>query len=146
MKFERVTTNEQLQAVLDLRREVFVEEQQVPVEREIDEYDQLREDCIHAIIWDNDEEEAVATGRIVLHDGIALLQRVCVRQSVRGTGMGELIMTLLEALSRKEGMKVAHLHAQLQAETFYLKRGYTRENDEIFIDAGIDHVKMAKIL
>ena len=146
MKFERVTTNEQLQAVLALRTEVFVGEQGVPVELELDHYDQLRDDCVHAIIWDNDEEEAVATGRIVLQENKAMLQRICVRREMRGTGMGELIMTLLEALARKEGVIEAHLHAQLQAELFYIKRGYTRENDNIFMDAGIEHVAMMKKL
>lgn len=120
-----------------IRHEVFVVEQQVPEEMELDEMDGL---CVHAVVYDN-AGAAVATGRL-LPD--AHIGRMAVRKTARGSGIGSALLLRLMQAAQERGDAGVALSAQIQAEAFYLRHGFTREGGE-YMDAGIRHVTMRRV-
>ena len=123
--------------IMQVRNAVFVQEQGVPEELELDEKDAL---CHHALLLM--EDRPVATGRLE-DDGH--IGRIAVVRSCRGMGLGRRIVTFLEDRARARGLRRVYLGAQLQAIPFYEKLGY-RCYDEEFMDAGIVHRHMEKWL
>jgi predicted GNAT family N-acyltransferase len=140
-----VITEEQLGQALNIRKEVFVREQQVPADLEIDEYDTTPQACHHMLALDGGDP--IATGRWRFYEeDTAKLQRVAVRKDYRGTGAGKAIILALEAQAKAEGALYTILDGQCQAEGFYRKLGYETISTEPFYDAGILHVRMRKRL
>ncbi|MFN0221286.1 MULTISPECIES: GNAT family N-acetyltransferase [Paenibacillus] len=145
MKVMPVETVEQLRECLEVRTAVFVEEQKVPAEEEIDEFDDSPASCRHWLVRDG--EEAVGTGRWRMYDeDTAKLQRIAVLDSRRGLGLGRLLIQAMEQDVREAGVPAVILDGQVQAEAFYRKLGYTTISQEPFLDAGIWHVRMRKVL
>lgn len=126
---------------LNIRYQVFVEEQKVPAEIETDE---LEDKSHHLILYK--DQQPVGTARIYHRgDGIYKIQRVAILNDYRGQGLGAQLMNECELKIKKlHGTKIT-LGAQLQALPFYEKQGYTAEGPE-FIDAGIPHREMMKNL
>ncbi|WP_209844840.1 GNAT family N-acetyltransferase [Paenibacillus sediminis] len=140
-----VRTEEQLQECLKIRKEVFVEEQNVPLDLEIDAFDTLSSDANHILI--QDDGQYVATGRLIYYkEGTAKMQRIAVRKEYRSKGLGRVLLVALEELARELGLRYSILDAQVQAEPFYSKLGYEVISKEPFYDAGILHVRMQKTL
>jgi len=117
-----------------IRFDVFVKEQQVPAEIELDEMDPL---CLHAIAYDADGQ-AVGTGRL-LPDGH--IGRMAVMKVARGTGVGGALLQALIQAAQQCGDRSVVLNAQTQAEGFYGRFGFVRHGEE-FDDAGIPHIEM----
>lgn len=140
MNVEIVTTKEQLQDAFSVRRLVFVEEQQVPEEEEIDQYD---DECIHFVLYN--QEMPIGAGRFRNLDGIGKVERICVLSNSRGTGAGNLIMDKIEQYAKQNNYSALKLNAQTQAIPFYSKLGYEIISDE-FMDAGIPHRTMKKYI
>jgi predicted GNAT family N-acyltransferase len=120
-----------------LRFEVFVREQGVPVELELDEDDPL---AIHVASSANGE--VVGTGRILSNGKIG---RMAVKASFRGNGIGSAILMRLVAEGRRLRLCRVYLGAQLSAITFYEAHGFAAYGD-VFPDAGIDHQMMELLL
>ena len=117
-----------------IRYAVFVEEQKIPAELEWDVMDAL---CLHAVAYD-DNNQAIGTGRL-LPDGH--IGRMAVLESARGTGIGAAILLTLMEQAKQRGQMAVQLNAQVTAEPFYQREGFTREG-ELFDEAGIPHVHM----
>lgn len=117
-----------------LRHAVFVAEQKVPAEMEIDELDP---DCVHALAYDANNR-VVGTGRL-LPDGH--IGRMAVRSDARGLGVGSALLRSLMAEARRRGHRAAVLSAQTHAIAFYARHGYAVVSGE-YMDAGIPHVDM----
>ncbi|HZA95889.1 MAG TPA: GNAT family N-acetyltransferase [Burkholderiaceae bacterium] len=117
-----------------LRFAVFVEEQHVPAEIELDALDPL---SVHAVAFDANER-AVGTGRL-LPDGH--IGRMAVAKPARGSGVGSALLKVLMAEARRRGHTHAVLSAQTHAAGFYRKHGYCEYGDE-YDDAGIPHIDM----
>lgn len=129
------------QDALAIRKVVFVEEQQVPVELEIDE---LESETLHVMLYE--KEKPVATARIYdLGDGLYKVQRVAVVKESRGQGAGRKVMEAVEEKVRALAGSKLTLGAQNTAIPFYESLGYQVEGDE-FMDAGIPHHTMVKDL
>lgn len=140
-----VTTEEQLQMGLAVRKKVFVEEQKVPEEEEIDEYDVIGDNAHHFLIMDNGEP--AATGRLIYYKaGTAKMQRIAVHQHHRSKGYGRILLLAMEERARELGFEASVLDGQCHAEAFYSKLGYEVISKEPFYDAGILHVRMQKAL
>lgn len=140
-----VKSGEELSHCLDIRKEVFVVEQKVPIELEIDEYDVIGPDAHHVLIEVGDTY--AATGRLTFYkDNAAKMQRIAVRREFRSQGIGKVLLLALEELAQTLGLTKSVLDAQCQAEPFYAKLGYTTISTEPFDDAGIPHVRMEKPL
>ena len=124
-----------------IRRRVFIEEQQVPEEIEMDADDAH---AFHALaILDG---AAVGCGRMVEHGaGEVKIGRMAVLLEKRNTGIGAQILRFLIDRARERGFRKAILHAQLTAEGFYLKEGFTPVGD-VFEEAGIAHRAMQREL
>ena len=117
-----------------IRFEVFVDEQKVPAEIELDDMDAV---CLHAVAYD-DAGNAIGTGRL-LPDGH--IGRMAVRQPGRGTGVGGAILTLLMDKARERGDAAVVLNAQTVAAPFYARHGFVQQGEQ-FEEAGIAHVEM----
>ena len=120
-----------------IRFEVFVEEQKVPAEEEIDAHDPR---SIHAIAWSNGT--AAACGRL-LPDGH--IGRMAVLKPFRGFGVGGLVLQHLTERARQRGDREVVLSAQTHAIGFYEKFGFVLEGGE-YLDCNIPHRDMRKIL
>lgn len=121
-----------------IRHEVFVVEQQVPIEEEMDERDAV---CVHAVAY-GPEGQPVGTGRL-LPDGH--IGRMAVRKALRGKGLGAMLLGSLVDEARRRGHLQVILAAQLHARDFYAAQGFVPEGP-VFEDAGIDHVNMRRVL
>ncbi|MFD0697260.1 GNAT family N-acetyltransferase [Paenibacillus sp. GCM10027628] len=145
MEMIRVTTIEELEACFEVRMKVFVEEQQVPEELEMDEKDESPAACHHVLMVD--EERPVATARWYFYeDKTAKFQRVAVLKEYRGKGLGKQLILEMEQQARELDAQFAILDAQCQAEGFYSQLGYRVISEEPFYDADILHVRMKKPL
>ncbi|MCA0754346.1 GNAT family N-acetyltransferase [Paenibacillus sp. N4] len=140
MNVVRIQNKKQLEDAFRIRKAVFVEEQGVAEEVEIDEYEPIAE---HVLVYV--DGEAAGTGRVRFVDGTAKLERICVLESHRMHRLGKRIMQELEAIAAEKGAGQAKLHGQVQAAPFYEKLGY-RTDSEVFMEENIPHVKMIKDL
>ena len=119
-----------------IRREVFIEEQNVS---EADEYDGTDGGCIHLVMYEGDTP--VSTGRIMITRDDFILGRIATIKSHRGRGIGAgVVQTLIDACVQMGGDRQI-LHSQTHAISFYEKLGFTCYGEE-FYDAGIPHVAM----
>lgn len=137
----QISTPEQLAEAFTIRTKVFVEEQNVPPELELDELDQT---ASHVLALDA-EGCPVATGRLIPYgENAGKLQRIAVQKVGRGKGYGQAVVEALEEIGRSRGYTRFVLDAQIHAEGFYQKIGYRTVSPQTFLDAGIPHVRMEK--
>lgn len=139
----RITTQTALDHAFNIRRDVFIIEQGVPETLEFDAFDRLDSGCEHVLMTYNGSP--AATGRVRKIDTCAKLERICVRKSYRGFGLGKQVIHQLEAVIKNEHVDHYLLHGQTHAIGFYESLGYTVFSD-VFIEDGIPHVKMKKNL
>ena len=141
MNVKMVTNTEERELAYAIRKKVFVEEQNVPLEEEIDQYE---DEAVHFLLF-NDEDTPIANGRFRILDGIGKVQRICVLSEFRGNGAGQTIMNAIEDYAKKQDLSKLKLDAQTQAIPFYERLGYRVASEE-FMDAGIPHRTMIKDL
>ncbi|MCT4620256.1 MAG: GNAT family N-acetyltransferase [Marinisporobacter sp.] len=123
-----------------VRHQVFVKEQNVPIEIELDELD---ETAYHIVAYD--KNHAVAVGRLLKKEKYYLVGRIAVLKEHRGKDYGNLIMkNIIKKVEELNGKEI-QLHAQLTAKGFYEKLGFTSFGD-IFDEANIKHICMKKCL
>jgi len=138
----KIDTLEELTDALEIRRRVFIDEQQVPEDEEIDRFDDdptTVDDCVHMLV--RLDGEPIATGRLLLDDASterAHIGRVAVLSEQRRTGAGRAVMEALQDEARRLGRPGITLAAQLHAIPFYERLGYEARGD-VFLDAGIEH-------
>lgn len=146
----RVRTAEEHREALDVRHEVFVDEQDVPIDRERDEYDEYDEYATHFVAYDGTQPVGAARlrpyGNGDVDDGedsgeVGKIERVAVRAERRGEGWGRKIMAAVETTAREEGFTTLRLDSQNDAIGFYEQLGYEVVS-ESFMDAGISHRTM----
>lgn len=142
LTFHIVNTDEQLEMAYSIRREVFIEEQQVPEDLELDEYDAT---ATHFLVMN--DRKTVGTARFRPYDsaGTGKVERVAVLASERGKGTGAALMLFIEEYAKEQGYRQLKLNAQIQAKDFYERLGYVGYGD-LFLDAGIEHISMQKKL
>lgn len=144
MSLRFVESEEDMRLCYEIRWEVFVHEQAVPEEIEIDEYDAVAR---HALVFGADGQPA-GTARLLVDTpgpGKCKIGRVAVRASHRGQGLASRLMRALEEVAAASGQREIILDAQVGVIPMYEKLGYEAYGP-IFDDAGIDHRKMTKSL
>jgi predicted GNAT family N-acyltransferase len=120
-----------------IRRIVFIEEQRVPKDLEVDGLDPS---CVHFLA--EVDGQLAGTARLrVTEDHHAKAERVAVLLAFRRHGVGAALMSALEQKAKLDGHHEVLLSAQVEAIPFYLARGYEAYGPE-FMDAGIPHRKM----
>ncbi len=138
---KRAETANEMAGIRAIRLQVFVEEQGVPRNLELDEFDAR---AIHAAALS--DGSVVGTGRLILDNpGHAIIGRMSVAQPLRRRGVGDRILAFLEGEALSRGVWHITLHAQSYVKEFYSRHGY-KEDGEPFMEAGILHVLMSKKL
>jgi predicted GNAT family N-acyltransferase len=140
----RAISADDIAVCLQIRRVVFIEEQGVPKEEELDELDSV---CRHFIATPDKHSpvgDAMGTARILFLDqSNAKAQRVAVLREHRRRGVGAALMFALEGEAARAGRSTLILSSQISALSFYERIGY-EPYGELFVDAGIDHRMMRK--
>lgn len=137
----RIRDDDELRAALALRTEVFVGEQGVSVEEELDGRD---DDALHLVAVQ--DGAVVGTCRLLAQEGgTTKLGRMAVARALRGRGIASAIIAAAEAEARDAGAARMVLDAQIAAQSLYERAGYVARGER-FLDAGIEHVRMEKRL
>ena len=124
-------------ACASIRRQVFIIEQKVPVDRE---YDGLDEESVHYIVFD--DGRAVATARVRPHGDNAKIERVAVISKARGRGIATKLMEQILADIRQDGQaEGVVLGSQTYITGLYAKLGF-KETGPTYEDAGLPHIDM----
>ena len=139
-------SKEELNLGFALHIKVFVKEQKVPVELELDNKDHSI-NTVHIGYFNDDKLIGVAR-LIDLDKDIIHIGRVAIDKDNRGKGIGRKLIIGCETTARNilKREVIIELSAQIQAEKFYESLGYNRVNDKIYLDAGIEHVDMRKVI
>jgi predicted GNAT family N-acyltransferase len=127
-------------AALDLRHDVFCSEQGVSLAEERDGRD---DEALHLVVME--DGVVIGTCRLLAEGSTIKLGRMAVARSRRGLGLARALLTEADARARELGGKRIVLGAQLPAQPLYERAGYDAYGD-VFLDAGIEHVMMAKAL
>ncbi|HEY8422902.1 MAG TPA: GNAT family N-acetyltransferase [Thermoclostridium sp.] len=136
---KRVENRSEFEQAYKIRKEVFVKEQNVPEEIELDEFDEIAD---HVVAYR--DCEPVGCGRVFFQDDYARIGRVAVLREERKNGTGKLICEELIRIAKEKGAKKFVLDAQVRAIGFYQKLGFSVTSD-VFMEAGIEHVRMEAI-
>ena len=140
-EFDALTLQE-LYALLRLRSEVFVVEQNC-VFQDMDNKDQQ---CHHVLLYN--EANLVAYARLV-PPGVSYpshmsIGRIITSMQVRGTGVGRQLLDFsIAACYRLFGNGPIKIGAQLYARKFYESFGFV-QTGEVYDEDGIDHIEMTK--
>jgi len=125
-------------AITGIRQAVFVVEQEVPVEIELDGSDEA---CRHWLAFDS-EERPIATARLRADGHIG---RIAVLEAWRGKDVGTQIVRRVLRDAAASGLRSVDLDSQVQALAFYEGLGFAARG-ESFIEAGIPHQNMTRSL
>ncbi|MDO5530982.1 GNAT family N-acetyltransferase [Sutterella sp.] len=117
-----------------VRLMVFVAEQKVPKEEEIDDLDPV---STHFVAWD-ERHMTLGCARLTPDGHIG---RLAVLRPFRARGVGAALLEAVLAEARKRGLPEAVLHAQTHARGFYERYGFAAEGNE-FDECGIPHIRM----
>jgi predicted GNAT family N-acyltransferase len=135
-----VRTDDELAAALELRERVFCEEQGVSMEADRDGRDH---EATHIVAVA--DGRVIGTCRLLFRAGVARLGRLAVEPDRRGDGVGAAILREADRVARDAGADAISLHAQTYAKELYLRDGYL-ERGPTFVEEGIEHVSMEKLL
>ena len=134
LRVKKVETDQELEQVFKIRKEVFIEEQNVPTEIEMDEFDETAEHFIAYI-----DEAPVGCARL-RRNGFVKLERIAIIREQRNKGYGTQLTKYLIDISKKNNKEIM-MHSQDYIKDFYKKFGFAIVG-EPFYEAGIKHVKM----
>jgi predicted GNAT family N-acyltransferase len=130
-------------AAYAIRYAVFVKEQGISADLEIDDSDPIAE---HALAFV--DGQCVATARIYLDEqdpSKAKIGRMAVLKDFRGQGIGTALLGEAIRVGMMQGASVFELHAQQSAVPFYAKLQFKPEG-AIFDEVGIPHQRMRLVL
>jgi predicted GNAT family N-acyltransferase len=130
----------EVDAALALRFDVFCVEQGVSLEEERDGRD---DEALHLVVLDGGA--VVGTCRLLAEGSEVKLGRMAVAPSHRGRGLAAALLVEADAQARELRARRIVLAAQLTAQAVYGRAGYAPYGD-VFLDADIEHVMMAKAL
>ncbi|SMX46634.1 GNAT family N-acetyltransferase [Actibacterium lipolyticum] len=132
-----IAITDDVQACVALRIAVFVDEQKVPME---DEIDTLDGEAVHILA--THDGKPVGTARLLQEGAAGRIGRVCILADHRGTGLGAQLMTYaIDALRARGGLTSIQLAAQSYATGFYQRFGFEVIGPD-YDDGGIPHCKM----
>ncbi|MBR3269433.1 MAG: GNAT family N-acetyltransferase [Oscillospiraceae bacterium] len=124
-----------------LRRLVFIKEQGFQ-----NEFEPLDDKAVHFVCYA--DETPAGTGRLyedpqdpsTVHPG-----RIAVRREFRGQHLGALLLRTMEQYAARQGYRFCVLSAQVRAQGFYEKMGYSAEGVP-YMDEFCPHIRMKKAI
>ena len=134
----RAQGEEEMAALIELRHEVFCEEQGVPVREELDGRDH---EAMHLVAVSG--SEVLATCRLLFVGATVQFSRLAVRASARRRGIASALLERADEEARAGGARRLVLHAQTYARSLYDQAGY-EPRGRVFMEAGIEHIAMEK--
>lgn len=134
LRIEKGDWKEMEHPAVRVRFMVFVAEQKVPKNEEIDAIDPV---STHYVARDHNGM-VVACGRLSPDGHVG---RLAVLKPYRGRGIGARILEAILEDAKKSGVREVVLNAPTQARGFYEKKGFKAEGGE-FDECGIPHVRM----
>jgi predicted GNAT family N-acyltransferase len=134
-----------LETAFAVRVPVFVGEQHVPADEEIDDHDRTDPQARHAIVRDETGLPVAAGRYYVLAPDSVQIGRMAVVLAFRRRGVGRRLLDALIDDARARGFRRAVLHAQDHAVGFYAKAGFTPFG-ATFVECGIVHQPMDRPL
>lgn len=137
LNYKLVSSDRELKAAFEVRRQIFVEEQGISQDLEFDGRDS---EALHMVVVDGDR--VIGTARVLfLTANQAKLERMAVLKPFRCKGIGRRVISFLNEELRKRQVKQVVLNAQYSAVGFYKSCGF-EESGLPFCEAGIKHIKM----
>ncbi|UQS84365.1 GNAT family N-acetyltransferase [Bombilactobacillus thymidiniphilus] len=127
---------------LKIRKIVFVKEQNVPIDLEIDNNEEI---YTHYVGYDNEIPVVTARSLRTSDNSGWHIQRVATLKEYRHKGLGKQLLDYIEQQAKMNNITYLELSAQDQAQPFYLKLGYEVTSKQ-FLDAGIKHHNMKKTI
>ncbi len=137
LSYKLVASDRELKGAFEVRRQVFVEEQGISEDIELDDYDR---EALHMVVKDG--EKIIGTARVLfLAANQAKLERMAILKPFRRKGIGSRIIAFLNEELRNRQINQVFLHAQYPVVAFYKSCGF-KESGSPFLEAGIRHIKM----
>ena len=141
LSFKVVATDRELQGALEVRRQVFVEEQGISEDLEYDGDDHK---AMHMVVKDG--QRVIGTARVqFMAVSKAKIERMAILKPFRCRGIGRGIISFLNEELRNRQVKQVVLHAQYAVVAFYKSCGF-EESGSPFCEVGIKHIKMQRRL
>jgi len=136
----RAHGDREMQDLLELRHDIFCNEQGVPENEEADGRDP---EALHLVALV--DGVVVGTCRVLMVGSTAQFSRLAILASMRRRGIATSLLDVAEAETRAAGGRRLVLHAQTYARELYELAGY-RARGRVFVEARIEHVAMDKTL
>ncbi len=139
MSLRVAVSEEDVLKVMVVRGIVFIEEQNVDWEGEIDEFEKTATHFLGEVAG-----QPVAAGRLRhLKDGWVKIERIAVRPRWRGREFAREMVAFLMDFALARGARRFKMYAQVYLEDFYREFGFRRQGD-VFVECGIDHILMVR--
>lgn len=135
LEIKFVDSKKEFNRVIDIRKTVFVEEQNVPLDLELDGLDSVSK---HLIAYS--DEEPVGCARLRINER-ARLERVAVLKQCRHRGFGKQIVNYVLDYCKNNNIYEIYLHSRIDTAGFYKKLGF-KTRGKNFFEAGIEHIEM----
>jgi predicted GNAT family N-acyltransferase len=133
---KQISSDEAKARAFAIRMRVFVREQHVPAEIELDRDDVP---AVHFLAIVNGR--AVGTARVVMHGNSAKIGRMAVLKTYRRKGIGAALLKRAIVVAKRRRAQKIFLHAQVPVIGFYEKMDF-RCVGPVFTEAGIPHKQM----
>ena len=140
MEVRQARSDDEVEAALALRSQVFCDEQGVSFEADQDGRDP---EATHIVAVD--AGGVIGTCRLLFRGSVARLGRLAVLAERRGDGVAAAILREADRVAVDAGAESIALHAQTYAQSLYEAAGY-EEYGPTFVEEGIEHVAMEKRL
>jgi predicted GNAT family N-acyltransferase len=131
---------QEMAQLLRLRHDVFCGEQGVPQREELDGRD---DEAVHLVAVE--DGRVLATCRLLFVGTTVQFSRLAVARDARRRRIATRLLALADEETRAGGARRLVLHAQTYARSLYDAAGY-EPRGRVFMEAGIEHVAMEKLL
>lgn len=135
-KIRLVKNKKELENVFKIRHIVFIKEQNVPENIEIDKFDKSAKHMI--VLYKN---KPIGCARIRFIGSKAKLERIAVLKSYRGKGFGKMIVNYMVNYCKNKNVKKIIMNSQYYLKDYYKKFGF-KPRGKTFVEAGIKHIEM----
>ena len=130
------TDDKTINIAFKIRKEIFIKEQNIPKNLEIDGSDKYAKNMILTI-----DNKPIGTGRLIEIDNKMYIGRIAILKEYRKKGYATKIINFLLDEAKNMGYNEVFIHSQLHAKEFYEKIGFKAFGEE-FLEANIPHINM----